>query len=154
MTGSQVPPDRMPHGGWAPLMLELAVTDLEVSLGFWSEVLGFTVAYRRDEEGFVFLERDGAQVMLCRRNGRYETGPMNSPFGQGVMLQIAVGDLQAVLSAMAEHAWPLYEPPRQAWYRVGDQEGGNYQVLVQDPDGYLLMLAEDIGLRPHLPAPV
>jgi hypothetical protein len=42
-------------------------------------IAAFTIAYHRPAEGFVFLERDGAQIMLCVRNRRYEIGKMEYP---------------------------------------------------------------------------
>jgi len=44
--------------------------------------------------------------------------------------------------------WPLYEQPREKWYRVGDAERGLRQLLVQDPDGYLIMFGQSLGSRP------
>ena len=41
----------------------------------------------------------------------------------------------------------LFEAPREAWYRTGPVEGGQREFLVQDPDGYLVRLAEDLGHR-------
>jgi hypothetical protein len=38
--------------------------------------------------------------------------------------------------------------PEQKWYRAGDVETGVHQFLVQDPDGYLVRFAADIGDRP------
>jgi hypothetical protein len=43
---------------------------------------------------------------------------------------------------------PIYAGPRETWRRYGDQEGGKREVIVQDPNGYLIMLAEDLGERP------
>ena len=37
---------------------------------------------------------------------------------------------------------------REIWRRTGDVESGQREVFVQDPDGYLLMLAQNIGTRP------
>jgi catechol 2,3-dioxygenase-like lactoylglutathione lyase family enzyme len=74
-----------PRHGWAPMVAELHVNKLEDSLQFWCELLGFEVAYRRPAEKFVYLERpEGAQIMLCQRHGRFETGPLERPLGQGV----------------------------------------------------------------------
>lgn len=47
---------RLPVGGFAPLVPELDVIDLEASLRFWCEVLGFAVVYDRPERGFAYLE--------------------------------------------------------------------------------------------------
>jgi catechol 2,3-dioxygenase-like lactoylglutathione lyase family enzyme len=71
-----------PTAGWAKIVTELHVTDLELSLAFWKEILGFEIAYGREEEKFVYLEHpEGQQIMLCQRHGRFETGPMQPPLG-------------------------------------------------------------------------
>ncbi|OGT39683.1 MAG: hypothetical protein A3F12_01580 [Gammaproteobacteria bacterium RIFCSPHIGHO2_12_FULL_38_14] len=49
---------------YATLIPELAVTDCEKSIIFYRDTLGFNVAYERKDEGFAFLEHDGAQLML------------------------------------------------------------------------------------------
>jgi lactoylglutathione lyase len=46
------------------LVPELYCADLERSLRFYRETLGFAVCYARPEERFAYLERDGAQLML------------------------------------------------------------------------------------------
>jgi catechol 2,3-dioxygenase-like lactoylglutathione lyase family enzyme len=126
---------------------ELLVTDLAVSLAFWRDLLGFRVAYTRD--GFVYLERpEGAQIMLCERDGSFKTGPMERPFGRGAMFQVYVEGLAKVASALSASGWPLYAPLRDVWRRWGNREGGQREFLVQDPDGYLIMVAEHIGERP------
>jgi catechol 2,3-dioxygenase-like lactoylglutathione lyase family enzyme len=137
-----------PRHGWARMVPELHVTDLATSLGFWRDVLGFGVAFQRPEEFFVYLERaEGAQVMLCQRNGRFETGPMQPPLGQGAMFQIYVDTIEPILAALRLAEWPIYLGPREVWRRTGDQESGQREVFVQDPDGYLLMLASSVGRR-------
>ena len=65
-----------PKMGWAKMVTELHVADLNVSLAFWKDTIGFEIAYAREEERFVYLEHaEGQQIMLCQRNGRFETGP-------------------------------------------------------------------------------
>lgn len=138
-----------PRGGFGRFVCELHVDDLNESLAFWTELLGFSIAYRRKDEGFVYLQRpEGAQIMLCQRHGRWETGPMERPFGRGVLLQIRVDDLDTIIRALAAAGRSLYMQPREAWRRLGDREGGRREIAVLDPDGYVVMLAEDIGERP------
>ncbi|MGH7155209.1 MAG: bleomycin resistance protein [Acetobacteraceae bacterium] len=130
------------------MVSELQVTDLDRSLAFWVDLLGFEIAYRRHDEKFVYLERpDGAQVMLEQRKGRFETAPMALPFGRGVMMQVYVDDLEPIRAALAAAGWPLYLAPREIWRRTGEREGGQREMFVQDPDGYLLMIAQMIGER-------
>lgn len=66
--------DRPPIGGFARLVPELDVFDLEQSRKFWCGMLGFRIAYQRPESRFMYLELQGAQVMLAQRNGNWETG--------------------------------------------------------------------------------
>jgi catechol 2,3-dioxygenase-like lactoylglutathione lyase family enzyme len=134
--------DRPPTGGFAALVPELTVLDMTASLHFWCDVLGFEIAYRRSENDFVYLERDGAQVMLELYHGSWETGALERPLGRGVNFMIYVGRLDSLLHALAEANWPLFRSPEQARYRVGEQEIGQREFLVQDPDGYLLRFAQ------------
>lgn len=136
----------------AALVPELDVADLEVSLGFYLAVLGFSVRYRRPEEAFAYLEREGAELMLQTANGpgrRFRTAPLKPPYGRGVNFQIACADVtglyEAVVAAKAEVIVPL----ETRWYRAEDRELGNRQFVVTDPDGYLLRFFQDLGARPH-----
>ncbi|MCE8009284.1 MAG: VOC family protein [Aestuariivita sp.] len=138
-----------PKGGWAPLVPELYVGRPEDSLGFWCDLLGFAIAYRRPEEGFAYLERhDGPQIMLCARHADWEVARMQRPFGRGAVFQIFITDLDTVIARLKGADWPLFEGPRDVWRRWGDITGGKREVMVQDPDGYLVLLAQDIGTRP------
>jgi catechol 2,3-dioxygenase-like lactoylglutathione lyase family enzyme len=137
-----------PKTGWAKIVTELQVTDLEVSLAFWNDIIGFEIAYRREEEKFVYLEHpEGQQMMLCQRHGRFETGPMQPPLGQGAMFQIYFRDVGSTLANLVARNWPIYLGPREVWRKTGDRESGQREVFGQDPDGYLLMLAQSIGER-------
>ncbi len=138
-----------PTTGWARMVPELLVTDFDASLAFWRDILGFAVAYRRPDEFFAYLERpDGAQIMLSHRHGSWETGPLDRPFGRGVMFQLYVDALDRVIDAVSRSGRPLYHPLRTVWRQTGDRETGQREIFVQDPDGYLIMVAETIGERP------
>jgi len=68
------------------LVPELMVTDLDISLAFWVSCLGFEVAYQRPEDGFAYLDLNGAQVMLEQTDphaGQWLTAPLSKPFGRG-----------------------------------------------------------------------
>lgn len=137
-----------PRSGWPRLMVELLVQDFTASLVFWRDILGFRIAYQRPEQRFAYLEhKDGAQIMICQRSGGWETGPLERPYGRGVMLQIYVARLDPVVAALDAAHWPVHTPLRESWRRTGDRESGSLEIVVQDPDGYLVMLAEDIGER-------
>ncbi|MBW8285804.1 MAG: VOC family protein [Rhizobium sp.] len=137
-----------PTGGFAPLVPELDVTNIAASLAFWCEGLGFRVAYERRQAKFAYLERQGAQVMLCEINGNWQTAPLQPPFGRGINFQIATDELESILEALHNLDWPLFEEPSESWYRIGEtEETGSREFLVQDPDGYLIRFAQSIGTR-------
>lgn len=128
---------------WEPsLVPELAVRDLKASLHFWCDLIGFAVRYDRPDEGFAYLTLGRAHLLLDQIGlGRtWETGDLEPPLGRGLNLQVSVADLAAPLSLLATAGWPLFLQPEEKWYRVGGENVGVSQFLVQDPDGYLLRL--------------
>lgn len=134
---------------WKPLVPELIVSDLAASLRFWRDLLGFRVLYGRQAEGFAYLERERAEVMLEELGDQsWAVGAMAPPFGRGINLQIEAVSLTPMLEALERAQWPLYRQPEERWYRVGVMEAGQRQFLVQDPDGYLLRFAQSLAVRP------
>ncbi|WP_311969927.1 VOC family protein [Pseudomonas baltica] len=132
------------------LVPELIITDLSRSLYFWTELLGFTIAYDRPEEGFAYLDLLGVQIMLEERRPaarQWLTDDLLAPFGRGVNFQIEVPDVDAILERLGKVRWPLFMACEEKWYRAGEREVGQRQFLVQDPDGYLVRLAQDLGER-------
>ncbi len=136
---------------FAKLVPELVVADLAASQAFWCDLIGFQVAFARPEDGFLYLDLDGAQVMLEQFEegaDHWLTGALSPPYGRGINFQIEVAALQPILQRLAAAAWSLFRPVEEGWYRRDRVELGQRQFLVQDPDGYLLRLAEDLGERP------
>lgn len=138
---------KIPEAGFNALVPELDVSDLQSSLRFWCERLGFDIAYDRPAARFAYLVRGPLQIMLCERNGNWAVAELEPPFGRGVNFQMKVERLAPILEALAEAKWPLFREPNDAWYRTGDREGGQREFLVQDPDGYLLRFTENLGPR-------
>ena len=138
-----------PPAPWANLMAELMVTDYPRSLAFWTGILGFRMAFDRPAQRFACLAHpDGAQVMIYRRDGDWETGAMDPPFGRGAIIQIYVADVDAIHARVAEAGLAPYVALREKWRDWGDRLGGQREFLLQDPDGYLLMIVQRLGERP------
>lgn len=136
------------------LVPELAVTDCDVSVRFWRDLLGFEVLYDRPEEGFACLALGGARLMLDQADiGRtWHTAPFDPPLGRGVNFQISVPDVAMQLRHLGEAGWPLFLEPEEKWYRIStNEEAGVRQFLVQDPDGYLVRLQMSLGHRTLAP---
>ena len=138
--------------GMARLVPELIVSDHGASLAFYVNVLGFAVLYGRLEEGFSFLDRDGAQIMIDQRSLAPErdwvAAPLEYPFGRGINLEIEVADLDLPYAACVAHGAQIFLAPEEKWYRQEDKLLGVRQFIVMDPDGYLLRLQQSIGTRP------
>jgi catechol 2,3-dioxygenase-like lactoylglutathione lyase family enzyme len=130
------------------LVPELTCADFGRSLAFYVNVLGFRIAYDRPEDGFAYLQLGAAQLMLEQESEAWRTGPAEHPYGRGLNLQIVVNDADALRESVERFGYPLFRPMEEKWYRAGDRLFGVRQFLVQDPDGYLLRFAQDIGERP------
>jgi catechol 2,3-dioxygenase-like lactoylglutathione lyase family enzyme len=136
---------------WDPgLVPELCVTDLTASRQFWCDLVGFTVKYARPEEGFAYLVLGQAHLMLDQAGvGRtWATGRLETPLGRGINFQLSVPSIEPVKGRLQAAGWPLFGEPEEKWYRTGIREAGVRQMLVQDPDGYLLRPQESLGSRP------
>ena len=141
---------------FSPLIPELYVTNLARSLSFYVDLLGFSVAYARPDEGFAFLELGGAQLMLEQtgslepsspedyQNGRWRTGRLEPPLGRGVNFEITVASTEAIVLRLQWADYPLLLEPQEKTYRVGEQMKRVERFLVADPDGYLLRFSETL----------
>ena len=132
------------------LVPELAISDFEKSLWFYTKILGFTIEYQRVEEGFAYLSLGESQLMIDQigRTRTWRTGEFEYPLGRGINIQIKVVEsIDSLLERLSQNNVPLFMEPEEKWYKKEDYEVGNKQFLVQDPDGYLLRFFEDLGRR-------
>lgn len=132
------------------LVPELLVNEIQQSINFWCGLCGFSIAYQRPEEGFAYLSLGSSHIMLEQHGiGRdWVTGPLKHPYGRGINFQITVPTLEPIQVALARAVYPLFMPPETKWYRIGDaEEAGVQQLLVTDPDGYLIRFQQPLGHR-------
>lgn len=101
----------------ARMVAELMVKDLARSRQFWIDLCGFEVVYQREEEGFVFLDRGGAQFMLeeVRGDDGWITAPLEAPLGRGVNFEIKVKSIDTLHKRLLDAGWPLYREPQERW---------------------------------------
>lgn len=131
----------------AKLVPELLVSNHAASRDFYVRVIGFSVRYERPEEKFSYLDLGGAALMIEQETDFWVTAPREKPYGRGINLQIEVDAIDPILSRLADAGVTLFRPVEEAWYRSDETYSGNRQFLVQDPDGYLLRIFEDLGER-------
>lgn len=122
---------------------ELYVSDLEMSLAFYRDLIGFEVAYDRPEDRFAALQRGSAALMLEEPIGRtWLTAPLEVPFGRGMNLQIMVENVVEIYQRCQHAGAEIFLPLETKAYRRRDETVSQTQFVVRDPDGYLIRLAE------------
>lgn len=131
------------------LVPELYIVDFKKSLDFYVHILGFSIVYQREEEGFAYLAYGQAQIMIDEigESRTWHTAKFEYPLGRGINFQIEVEDVEALYKKLKDNNIPIFLEMEEKWYRKNNKEVGNKQFLVQDPDGYLLRFAQDLGER-------
>ncbi len=130
---------------------ELYCSNIQSSLAFYTKILGFDIQYQRDEEGFVMLERQGSRIMLEEiRNDSariWLNAPLEKPFGRGINFEIKTNNIDQLYADVQKAGIKIFLLIEEKWYRANNIELGNRQFIVQDPDGYMLRFAQDLGER-------
>lgn len=135
----------------AVLVPELICSDLERSRRLYCDVFGFSVRYARPEERFVYLEREGAELMLIEplvRERLFPRAELVHPYGRGVNLEIAVTDVEAVHAHVRAAGCEIYLELEERWYGRQIDALQVRQFADEDPDGYLLRSSQTLGTRP------
>lgn len=132
-----------------PLVPEIYVTDFKKSLHFYTEILGFNIDYQRDNPLFAFLSYQGSQLMIQEidpnEDKAFVTGNYEYPLGIGVNFQIHTDNVEKLAESLKSNNYPLRRDLQDSWYKKGNILSGSRQILVQDPDGYLLRFSQHIG---------
>lgn len=124
------------------LIPELSVTDINKTREFYVDVLGFKICYERPEDKFIFVEKDGNQIMLEQINDNWNVGKMEYPFGRGINFEMTISDFDAVYERIEKAGMKLFRKMEVKDYECGDEIVHQKQFLVQDPDGYLLRFVD------------
>ena len=129
------------------LIPELSVSNLNESLKFYVNSIGFKIEYQRPENKFVFISYQGTQFMLqeLEENEKWSIGELKHPYGNGVNFQIEVSNVEKIHDALKTSGYKLAFDIEENWYRQDNKLLGNKEFLIQDPDGYLLRFSEDLG---------
>lgn len=125
------------------LIPELYVIDLDKSLEFYEKMIGFKREYSRDS--FVFLSFEGSQIMLQKLNSTWLTGKMEKPFGRGINFQIETKNLDSINKKLKKENYPLFEDIKINIYQINKKETSCKELLVQDPDGYLIRFSQNLS---------
>ena len=108
----------------------LNVSDIETSLRFWRDLIGFNEEQRFDRDGralFVSLRSGDAQLMLNAHGGDPRARRARPHYTEAV-LYLAVDSVHALARQLRAKGLDVPEPASQAY--------GLDEFTLRDPDGY------------------
>lgn len=129
------------------LVPELSVSDINISKEFYIETLGFKLEYERIEDKFAFISFGDAQIMLEQVNGHWGTGVLEHPYGRGINFQIVIQNIQNFVNRLKDKNVTLFREVFESKYKANNITYIEKEILLQDPDGYLLRFSETISER-------
>jgi uncharacterized glyoxalase superfamily protein PhnB len=115
----------------------LAVADIQRSVEFYRDRLGFTLTGEAENEGKMFwcsMERGGSAIML--QQAEDEDGPAEGR-GRGISFYFICDDADAIYAELTSRGLHL-SPPSIAYY-------GMKQVVVPEPDGYYICFESPVA---------
>ena len=118
------------------LRLELFASDVNKSLAFYRDVLGFEV--ERQEQDYIALRSGGARISLNRADGLGGQHYFNPELkkerkGLGVEIVLEVDDVAALFERVKQSGHTILSPLKKRPWGLTD-------FRVADPDGYYLRL--------------
>jgi len=131
-----------------PILAEFLVSDFEKSINFYVNIIGFKIKYKRNNPKFAFLSYNGSQIMIQElKPGENELEKLEYPFGRGINFQIETESVDKIINSISKNNYLLKRGIKDSWYKNGNTSYGCREILVTDPDGYLLRFSEDLGIK-------
>lgn len=131
-----------------PILAELSISDFVKSINFYVNIIGFNIDYQRDNPCFACLSYKGSQIMIQElRPGEKEEEKLEYPYGRGINFQIETDSVQKIIDSLKKNNYPLKRGIKDSWYQGNKESWGCREILVLDPDGYLLRFSEDLGVK-------
>lgn len=129
------------------LIPEFDVFNLEETLHFYVDLLGFKIEYDRKEERFAYLSFENVQIMVQEIDGgnnKWQTGALEYPLGRGINFEIDVDSIDGIYNRLKNANYEIFVDIEEHWYRQDNVLLGNREFLVKDPNGYLLRFSEEL----------
>ncbi|NLS38448.1 VOC family protein [Fructobacillus tropaeoli] len=122
---------------------ELSVFSLEQSKRFYLDTLKFKVEYERPGEHFIFLSKDGNQVMLEEiHDSGWNTAELVYPLGRGINLSFEILAIDNFYHEIMSSGVSLFRELTVSRYEGADGLIVQKEFLIQDPNGYLLRFTD------------
>lgn len=132
---------------WNQMIPEFDVFNLEDSLHFYVDLIGFHVEYDRPEDKFAFLQFGDVQFMIQEidsENMKWNTGELKYPLGIGINFQIDVTNIDEIYDRLKKGDYEIFVQMEDHWYRKDNVLMGCREFLVQDPNGFVLRFSQDL----------
>ncbi|MBI5123274.1 VOC family protein [Candidatus Roizmanbacteria bacterium] len=128
---------------------ELYVSNFQKSLNFYTNILDFKLEYQRSNLLFAFLSYQGSQIMIQQEDDdeEWHNGKPEYPYGRGINFQIETDNIKNIIDALNKNKYLLKREAKDSWYKVNNTLHGCREILVMDPDGYLLRFSQNIGKK-------
>ncbi|WP_380676181.1 VOC family protein [Salinigranum sp. GCM10025319] len=118
----------------------LMVTDIERSIAFYEDALGFTLAERSERKATfetgrcsLVLQADFDEPTLAA----FGLEPPGERRGDGLIVVVDADDVEAVHDRAKDAGASIPSPPRTV-------DWGREMMLVEDPDGYVLEISRPL----------
>lgn len=111
----------------------LRTSDIEATLRFYTEVLGFTIGARSEESGWASLYKDGAALMVAIPG---EHMPFDKEAFTG-SLYFNTDNVNAL--------WEQLKGKAEVLYPLGDLDYGMREFAILDNNGYVLQFGQEIA---------
>ena len=111
----------------------LWTVDLEESIAFYTQLLGFTFGEVNDDWAFAHLHKDEVEIILVKPN---EQTPFDNPTFTG-SLYFDTDDVDALWESLKDIAAICYEIENFDW--------GTREFAIYDNNGYILQFGQHIS---------
>lgn len=85
--------------------------------------------------------------MIEEINGYWNTGELQYPFGRGINFQIGTDNVCKIVNNLKKNNIRLFRDVIESRYECGGEVIFEKEILVQDPDGYLLRFSQTVNKR-------
>ncbi|MCP4354862.1 MAG: VOC family protein [Proteobacteria bacterium] len=126
---------------------ELSVIDIDKSLQFYVDVIGFSIKYSRTEDKFAYLVLEDNELMIEQCNGNWLVGQLEPPFGRGINFEIGVSNIDKIIDSITNNSIKFFKEPFESKYKADNKVYHVKELLIQDPDGYLLRFSEELNYK-------
>ncbi len=128
-----------PAETWATIVPEFLVHDVDASLAFYTDLLGFATEHHETGRAAV-VSLGGEQLALLQEAG--DADPAAATGSRGVLLSIRTEDPKPTYERLRDAKYPIATPMEISELADGDARITKASFEIVDPDGYRLRFTD------------